>query len=214
MKKVKKKRSPVKSKSSYIFQIVFFLLTIASIAIAKAPLIKKQENYIEKFEPAKTSNVKENSITTCFTPHQRCLSLIIKEIEKAKDCIYLQGYSFTSLDIAQALVRAHKRGVKVMVLLDKSQKKDKRSQTSLIKSNKIMLRIDSKPAIAHNKIILIDHKVTITGSYNWTKGAEYRNAENLLIINEKSITKIYESNFKRRWNESFEIEKSINQFIF
>src|SRR3990167_2493182 len=57
----------------------------------------------------------------CFTPTQNCTTKIINCINQAKESIYMQGYSFTSNAIAKALVRAEKRGVKVFVILDKSQ---------------------------------------------------------------------------------------------
>jgi phosphatidylserine/phosphatidylglycerophosphate/cardiolipin synthase-like enzyme len=56
--------------------------------------------------------------------------------------------------------------------------------------------IDSKHAIAHNKIMIIDRETLITGSFNFTKAAEEKNAENLLIIKSKDLSKIYIDNWK------------------
>jgi len=57
--------------------------------------------------------------------------------------------------------------------------------------------IDDQPAIAHNKIIIVDDSIVLTGSYNWTRAAELRNAENLLIIRDKELVRQYEDNFQR-----------------
>ena len=51
--------------------------------------------------------------------------------------------------------------------------------------------LTTKHAIAHNKIIVIDGKTVITGSFNFTKAAEEKNAENLLIIKSTELAKIY-----------------------
>ena len=138
----------------------------------------------------------------CFTPAQPCLPLIVRKIDAAAQCIYLQAYGLTSRAIAQALIRAHQRGVRVYVLVDKSQKNDTRSQFAKLVSAGISLRIDTKPAIAHNKVMIIDQKITLTGSYNWTEGAEHRNAENILVVDNVPLAKAYLDNFKSRWKVS------------
>lgn len=58
----------------------------------------------------------------CFTPGDNCTELIIQQIQAAKTSIYLQAYSFTATSIAKALVKARNKGVKVRVLVDKSQR--------------------------------------------------------------------------------------------
>ena len=62
----------------------------------------------------------------------------------------------------------------------------------------ISVYLDVRPAIAHNKIILIDDHLIFTGSYNWTKAAESRNAENLLRIEDPNLFKLYLENFHIR----------------
>jgi phosphatidylserine/phosphatidylglycerophosphate/cardiolipin synthase-like enzyme len=51
--------------------------------------------------------------------------------------------------------------------------------------------IDDKHAIAHNKIMIIDREIVVTGSFNFTKAAEEKNAENVLIIRDKGLAKVY-----------------------
>jgi phosphatidylserine/phosphatidylglycerophosphate/cardiolipin synthase-like enzyme len=62
--------------------------------------------------------------------------------------------------------------------------------------------IDAEHAIAHNKIILIDRSVVITGSFNFTRAAEEKNAENLLIIRSKELVKPYLDNWQYHRNHS------------
>ncbi|HOF77241.1 MAG TPA: phospholipase D-like domain-containing protein [Smithellaceae bacterium] len=77
-----------------------------------------------------------------------------------------------SAPIAAALVRAHKRGIDVRVILDKNQKKDGYSSATFLKNAGIPTFIDSAHAIAHNKVMIIDAETVITGSFNFTKAAE------------------------------------------
>jgi phospholipase D len=135
---------------------------------------------------------------TCFTPNQRCLPLILETINQAKTSIKLQAYSFTSKEIASALIKAHQRRVKVTVIADKSQKNAPYSQVKELTNNGIEVFFDVQPAIAHNKVIIIDTDLIITGSYNFSQAAEYRNAENILIIRNYEIAQNYQDNFNRR----------------
>jgi len=131
-----------------------------------------------------------------FSPNDGATEAIVREIDRARSEILVQAYSFTSAPIAKALLRAHRRGVKVQAILDKSQKTQKYSSASFLTNSGIPTYIDDKHAIAHNKIIIIDRAVVITGSFNFTKAAEEKNAENLLIIRSKELAKPYLENWQ------------------
>ena len=69
-------------------------------------------------------------IAVYFSPHGGCTDAIVKELDAAKESVLVQAYSFTSAPIAKALMEAHKRGVKVQVILDKSQRTEKYSSAT------------------------------------------------------------------------------------
>jgi phosphatidylserine/phosphatidylglycerophosphate/cardiolipin synthase-like enzyme len=125
---------------------------------------------------------KDTSIQVYFSPDGGCTDAINKALGQARQEILVQAYSFTSAPIAKSLLEAQKRGVKVQVILDKSQRTQKYSSATFLKNARIPTYIDSKHAIAHNKIMFIDREIVITGSFNFTKAAEEKNAENVLII--------------------------------
>jgi len=131
-----------------------------------------------------------------FSPKGGAADAIVAELGKATNSILVQAYSFTSAPIAKALVDAHKRGVKITVILDKSQKTAKYSSADFIAHAGITTLIDAKHAIAHNKVMVIDGLVLITGSFNFTKAAEEQNAENLLIVRNKELAAAYIENWK------------------
>ena len=135
------------------------------------------------------------NIQTCFTPGEDCTDQIVEEIGHAKSEILVQAYSFTSLAIAQALVDASGRGVKVQAILDKSQRSERYTSAQYLANARIPIYIDDRHGIAHNKIIVIDRSVTITGSFNFTKAAQERNAENLLVIRSSEIARTYLENW-------------------
>lgn len=142
---------------------------------------------------AKQTSTKEQVF---FSPKGGCTEAVIKNINHAEKSVLVQAYSFTSQPIAEALVRAHERGVKVKVLLDKSQRRGKGSKLNLLVDAGIPVSIDTKHSIAHNKVMIIDGVTVLTGSFNFTNAAEDKNAENLLVVRDKAIAKKYRNN----WN--------------
>ena len=108
----------------------------------------------------------------------------------------MQAYSFTSAPIAKALLDAHKRGVKILAVLDKSNQTDKYSSATFLANAGIPVLIDAEHAIAHNKVIVIDDSTVLTGSFNFSKAAEEKNAENLLILKKApELAQAYIANF-------------------
>ena len=137
-----------------------------------------------------------------FSPHGGCTDAIVKEISKAKSEILVQAYSFTSKNIAKALVDAHKRGVHTEIILAKSNMTQRYSAADFTRNMGIPTYIDAEHAIAHNKIMIIDKETVSTGSFNFTKAAEEKNAENLLILKNKELAKIYIDNWNRHRKHS------------
>lgn len=130
-----------------------------------------------------------------FSPDGGATDAIVAELGKATNDVLVQAYSFTSAPIAKALVDAHKRGLKITVILDKGQKTAKYSSADFVSRAGITTLIDAKHAIAHNKVMVIDGLVLITGSFNFTKAAEEKNAENLLIIRDKELADKFIANW-------------------
>jgi phosphatidylserine/phosphatidylglycerophosphate/cardiolipin synthase-like enzyme len=136
---------------------------------------------------------------TCFTPGQNCEGLIVAEIEAARRAILLQAYSFTSRPIAAALMAAKRRGVDVRAVLDKSQRMERYSGATFLADAGIPVVIDELPAIAHNKVLVIDDATIITGSFNFTRAAQERNAENVFVVHgDREIARRYAENWRSR----------------
>ncbi len=136
------------------------------------------------------------TVDTYFSPRGGATEAIVKEINNARSEILVQAYSFTSGTIAKALVDAKKRGIKIEVILDKSQKSQKYYSGDFLAHAGISTYIDSAHNIAHNKIMIIDRSTLITGSFNFTNAAEHDNAENLLVIKgNKDLVDRYIQNF-------------------
>jgi phosphatidylserine/phosphatidylglycerophosphate/cardiolipin synthase-like enzyme len=130
-----------------------------------------------------------------FSPGGGCTRAVVSALEGATNSVYVQAYSFTSASIARALLNAHQRKVKVRMILDDSQRTEKYSEADFLDHYGLAPMIDARHAIAHNKIMIIDEAVVITGSFNFTKAAEEKNAENLLVIHDPVLARKYLENW-------------------
>ena len=153
----------------------------------------------------------EASYQICFTPGENCTQLIVSAIKEAKQEILVQAYSFTSTPIIKALIDQHRKGVKVKVILDRSQSRPHGfSSAKLLMDYDIPTWIDFSPNIAHNKVIIIDKKTVITGSFNFTRAAQERNAENVFLLSDKEVAKRYVENWRQRLSASTAAEDFID----
>jgi hypothetical protein len=143
-----------------------------------------------------------DKVQVFFSPHGGCTEAVVENLNRASRSVLVQAYSFTSPPIAQALVDAKRRGVKVEVILDKSQRTEKYSSADFVAHNGIATSIDARHSIAHNKIMVIDGETILTGSFNFTKAAENSNAENLLVIHDTGLAKIYSVNWQEHQRHS------------
>jgi len=141
-------------------------------------------------------------IQVFFSPKGGCTEAVVANLDKATNTVLVLAYSFTSAPIAKALVDAEKRGVKVQVILDKSNRTEKYSSADFIQRTGIPTFIDAKHAIAHNKIMVIDSHTILTGSFNFTKAAEKENAENLLVIQDADLAAKYTANWQAHLKHS------------
>jgi len=132
-----------------------------------------------------------------FSPRGGCTEAIVAELRKARREILVLAYSFTSRPITEALIEAHGRGVRVEIVLDHSNEREQYTALPHLLEQGLKPLIDAHHAIAHNKVILIDGRTILTGSFNFTHQAEQENAENLLILKgHPELVRDYRHNFE------------------
>ncbi len=150
---------------------------------------------------SKQVQLSANSVQVFFSPEDSCDKKVVALIDSANKSIDVAMYSFTLNDIGQALANAQKRGVKVRVVVEKQEVSSYSQYWNLIKNNVSVLN-DSNSAYMHDKFAVIDGKIVLTGSYNWSKHATYSNNENLIVINNKEVASEYENEFEKIYSEA------------
>lgn len=143
---------------------------------------------------------KDLQLEVRFSPQDNCIKKITEEINNATEQILFQVCYFTSNEIAEALIQKHKQGIQVIIIADKGQENN--ILIKKMKKHNINIYIDKMPGIAHNKILIIDKKIVFTGSFNFTNAAQYRNAENSILIKSEKFAKFYIDNFWTHYKQS------------
>ena len=139
-------------------------------------------------------------LAVAFTPPSGGGQVIVKANDDSREEVLVQAYGFTHNAIAQALLRAQQRGVKVHVLLDQKSSQTNRYVIDLFRDAALSVKFDGAHAIAHNKVMVIDASVVVTGSYNFTNSADSRNAENILVLRSSELARRYRENWQTHWS--------------
>ena len=142
-----------------------------------------------------------------FTPPAGSAGGLIKHIDASKKTIKVMAYGFTAMPLSDALIKAHRRGVKVQLLQDEKSAGNNSDAVNQLIAAGIEVRSDGKHAIQHNKVMLLDDDIVITGSYNFTKSAEVRNAENIIILKSAYAAKRYADNWVAHWGHGEEVSE-------
>jgi phosphatidylserine/phosphatidylglycerophosphate/cardiolipin synthase-like enzyme len=131
-------------------------------------------------------------VETYFSPDDGVQEAMLKVIAQADSSIVFMAYSFTSDELADALIERYKKGVQVQGVMDEDQIQ---SNTGGEYENFLRAGIpvtqDDIPGQMHNKVMIINGEIVITGSYNFSKNAEKRNDENVLVIHSRDIAEVY-----------------------
>lgn len=142
------------------------------------------------------------TIRSFFSPRGGCTAATVAAIDSAQTSIDAAAYQFTSDPIAEALIRAARRGVRVRILTDRAQENSTDTAPRKIRAAGLDFRVDAAEKLQHNKYTVIDHRLVLTGSFNWSDNAEVNNAENLLIIDDPKTGHAFAQDFAKHYLHS------------
>lgn len=153
--------------------------------------------------PNPTVTINGSLVEVYFSPEDGTLEHLLQTVGSADQSITFLAYSFTSDELADALIERANAGVKVQGVFDKDQyHSNSGTEYDRLVDAGIDVRLDGNPRLMHNKVIIIDNQVVITGSYNFSNNAEYNNDENTLIIHDPEIAKQYSAEFEQIYSEA------------
>jgi len=172
------------------------------------------ENYSTEFEEmfvqdmfgddviARTPNpsltIDGTPVETYFSPDDGTAAQIIAAIQNAEESIYFLAFSFTSDPIAEALLERAAAGVEVAGVFEESQyQSNTGGEFDRLATAGLDVCLDGNAQNMHHKVFIIDGKIVLTGSYNFSRSAEERNDENTLIIHSPSVAAQFQTEFER-----------------
>ena len=150
----------------------------------------------------------KGEVELAFSPRDNTEQVVIDLIAAARKSLQVQAYVFTSRSIADAMVAARQRGVKVEVLaVAQMNRREKGNAIPRLLAGGVPVAFETKYNAAHNKLIIADAEgpacAVLTGSYNFTWSAHNRNAENLLIVRGHcELARAYRDNWLRHRAEA------------
>jgi len=144
------------------------------------------------------ANKNDTKLQVCFTPGENCTQTIVDLIRQSKTSILIQASAFSSDAITDALVAAKRRNVNIKILFDKALWTAQNTTAVTLLEEEIPIFLDKKVLLAHNNVMIVDHRQVITGSFDFTPDAQEKNADNLLVLENKNIAKRYEDNWRSR----------------
>jgi phosphatidylserine/phosphatidylglycerophosphate/cardiolipin synthase-like enzyme len=148
--------------------------------------------------PAAASLPAPAIISPCFAPEQDCAAVVIAAIEGARHQILVNAYNLTTgAGIVEALVRARARGIDVRLIADKRTPCERNSGLDALAAAGAPIWIDRAVPIAHAKVMVIDARLTLMGSYNWTRSAA-RNSEDLNLVTSRRVAAAYAAQWAAR----------------
>uniref|UniRef100_A0A8B9XIS4 Mitochondrial cardiolipin hydrolase n=1 Tax=Bos mutus grunniens TaxID=30521 RepID=A0A8B9XIS4_BOSMU len=137
----------------------------------------------------------------CSLPHgESSLSRLLSALLAARVSLELCLFAFSSPQLGRAVQLLHQRGVRVRVVTDCDYMALNGSQIGLLRKAGIQVRHDQDLGYMHHKFAIVDRKVLITGSLNWTTQAIQNNRENVLIVEGEEYVRLF-LEVRRIWEE-------------
>lgn len=180
---------------------------------------KMAENYTKEFEemfnddkfgqdvvaqtPNPTLTIDDTRVDTYFSPDDGVLSALVSLLNGAEESIYFLAYSFTSNELGDIVREKAEAGLTVQGVMDAEQvTSNQGTEYDPFKQADLRVRQDGIDGLMHHKVFVIDGKIVAFGSYNFSKSAEERNDENLLIVYSEPIAQQFIEEFKRVWEHA------------
>ena len=184
------------------------VLVIYSPALAAIYEAEFQEMWNGEFGPRSTSQlasqntvVNGSAIQVIFTSEDKAIEeAIIPLINSAQKSIRFLAFSFTDYPMAKAMIDRAAVGVDVAGVFEKVGSSTDSAELRTLYCAGVPARRDENGGFMHNKVVIVDERYVVTGSLNYSTNAETSNDENVLIIDNRDIARLYMEEFGRIWN--------------
>lgn len=171
----KYKKKPLKDDSESVNEVMFFRCYVCN-------------HHLNKHNKC--------NISECVYNHILRMKSYITDAKNSLDiCLYL----ITMGDMTTEIVRAHQRGVRVRIITDAAMSVSSGSKIETFRKNGLHVRMRSSAFLMHHKFIIIDKRVVLTGSLNWTRQGAFGNWDHIVITSQSDIVQQFNEEFNECW---------------
>jgi len=149
-------------------------------------------------------NINNTPVEVMFAAEDDVIKRLVKLIDSAQNSIYFMAFSFTQDEMGRALEKKARAGLTIKGIFETRGSEVEYSELARLYRAKVPVRQDGNPRTFHHKVFVIDEKILVTGSFNFSNNASKRNDENVVIITHPQIATLYLEEFERRWVEAKE----------
>jgi len=143
----------------------------------------------------------ETTADAAFTPGSECLKRVTGLLAGARETADICVFTITDDRIARAIEKAHRRGVAVRIITDDDKAEDRGTDIPRLMKAGIPVAFDDAPSHMHHKFAVVDGRVLLTGSFNWTRSASESNQENVIVSDDPRLVAPFVTEFGRLWGE-------------
>ncbi len=143
--------------------------------------------------------IKDTNIQVLFSPEDKAIEKLIPYVQNAQSSIYFMAFTYTQPQLGQAMLQAAQRNVVVTGVFETLGSDSNYSQLKPLFCANLPVRQDGNPEFLHHKVIIIDERYVVTGSLNFTDNASQTNNENVIILDNPEIARLYLEEFQRVW---------------
>ena len=144
------------------------------------------------------------TVASFFSPGDDCWQEVARQFRHARSAADVCVFTITDDRIADAILDAHRRGVRIRVVSDDEKSHDPGSDIPRFAAAGIPTKIDHSPAHMHHKFAIFDGRLLLNGSFNWTRAASAGNEENLIASTDPGLIAAFQKRFDVLWSK-FEV---------
>ena len=149
--------------------------------------------------------IEGTQVDTFFSPDDGVLAVLAPLLNNANDSIYFLAFSFTSNELGDIVRQKAEAGLKISGVMDEGQiKSNQGTEFDPFRQARLDVMIDGIPGLLHHKVFIIDEKIVVLGSYNFSQSAEDRNDENLLIVYNEQIAQEFLKEYRRVYERAYD----------
>lgn len=166
-------------------------------AVAILLWLEKLTKAIDNFRQSETSSIAEAH----FSPGEDCRRQLLDLLVSARESIDISVFTISDDRLTDAIYAAHQRKIRVRVITDNDKARDEGSDIFYLIDKGVDVRMDNTENHMHHKFAVIDKKVLVNGSFNWTRSASDSNQENILVTDEPKLVTAYLNEFEDLWKQ-------------